>query len=169
MLEQEIISREELEIETQRLRDELRGKPERLYRSAQLTYRRKQRDFYSSRERTTVPRRPNSAFINIRTSITCASIYITPERRITTSRRRSIYRRTCFQTPSTYTPIPNAEISYFLVNPRSCFSIHQEVQYRYGQISIWFTVSCSIYQYSESRWCRCSRFAFTFRPIHHEL
>jgi hypothetical protein len=33
MLEQEIISREELEIETQRLRDELRGKLERLYRS----------------------------------------------------------------------------------------------------------------------------------------
>jgi len=28
MLEQEIISREELEIETQRLRDELRGQPE---------------------------------------------------------------------------------------------------------------------------------------------
>jgi hypothetical protein len=92
MLEQEIISREELEIETQRLRDELRGKLERLYRSAQLTYRRKQRDFHSSRKRATVPRRPNSAFINIRTSITSTSIHITSERRITTSRRRSIYR-----------------------------------------------------------------------------
>jgi hypothetical protein len=142
MLEQEIISREELEIETQRLRDELRGKLERLYRSAQLTNRRKQRDFHPSREGATIPRRPDSAFINIRTSITSTSIHITTKRRITTSRRRSIYRRTCFQTPSTYTPIPNAEISYFLVNPRSCFSIHQEVQYWYGPISIWFTVAC---------------------------
>ena len=33
MLEQEIISREELEIETQRLRDELRGRPNPLYHS----------------------------------------------------------------------------------------------------------------------------------------
>jgi hypothetical protein len=49
MLEQEIISREELEIETQRLRDELRGKLGRLYRS------------YSANIQTQTVRFPSSA------------------------------------------------------------------------------------------------------------
>jgi len=92
MLEQEIISREELEIETQRLRDELRGELNPSTTMIELTYRRKQRDFYPPREGATVPRRPNSAFINIGTSFTSTSIYITPERRITTPGRRPIHR-----------------------------------------------------------------------------